>query len=41
MNMGEGAVLVDGVDLLLSSDGPVTRDGDGYWLPPDTAAWLR
>jgi hypothetical protein len=42
MNMGDSPVVVEAAELLISSVGPLAAEpGVGYWLPPDTAAWLR
>jgi alpha-glucosidase len=42
MNMGEVPVLVEASELLISSAGALAAEpGVGFWLPPDTAAWLR
>ncbi len=41
MNLGDSPAFVPATEVLASS-GPALEPGDGgYWLPPDTAAWLR
>jgi alpha-glucosidase len=43
MNMGEEPALVAADEVLICSGPPIAADGagGGFWLPPDTAAWLR
>jgi alpha-glucosidase len=43
MNLGSAPALVDAEQVLLSSGTEPTADasGGGFWLAPDTAAWLR
>ncbi len=43
MNLGTEPALVAGTQVLLSSGPDPEHDDDagGYWLAPDTAAWLR
>ena len=41
MNLGDSPALVRATEVLASS-GPAPEPGDGgFWLAPDTAAWLR
>jgi alpha-glucosidase len=48
MNLGETSTFVAAAELLAASSpavvpgpAPAGVDSAGYWLPPDTAAWLR
>ena len=41
MNLGEQPALVSAVHCLAASDPGVQPGEGGFWLPPDTAAWLR
>ncbi len=41
MNLGDSPALVPATEVLASS-GAAPEPGDGgFWLAPDTAAWLR
>jgi alpha-glucosidase len=41
MNLGESPALVRGSEVLACSGADPQPGDDGFWLPPDTAAWLR
>jgi hypothetical protein len=41
MNLGGSPAFVR-ASAVIASSGPALEPGeDGFWLPPDTAAWLR
>jgi len=41
VNMGEAPALVEATEVVLSSGRDPAPGRGGFWLPPDTAAWLR
>ncbi|HSO05307.1 MAG TPA: DUF3459 domain-containing protein, partial [Candidatus Limnocylindrales bacterium] len=41
MNLGDSPALVAAREVLASSGGALEPGKDGFWLPVDTAAWLR
>jgi alpha-glucosidase len=41
LNLGSEPALVPADEVLLSSGADPVPDADGFWLAPDTAAWLR
>lgn len=41
LNLGSQPALVAADEVLLSSGADPVRSADGFWLAPDTAAWLR
>ena len=41
MNLGDSPALVAAREVLASSGGALEPGEDGFWLPADTAAWLR
>ncbi len=41
MNLGDSPAFVGATEVLASSGAPPEPGDGGYWLAPDTAAWLR
>jgi alpha-glucosidase len=41
MNLGDTPALVTATEVLVSSAAAPEPGEDGFWLAPDTAAWLR
>ena len=41
MNLGDSPALVRATEVLASSDATPEPGDGGFWLAPDTAAWLR